>query len=64
MAKQFKIRPSQIIQLNNDYESFCFDEACTLILSHLNSEKNNKPKFEDEKPKNNKDVIEYLNNFN
>ncbi|ARC85641.1 hypothetical protein U732_1125 [Clostridium argentinense CDC 2741] len=64
MAKQYKQRPSEIIGLKNDYEAFCFDEACTYILSNMQNEDSPRPKFIDDKQtnkNNNNDVIEWLN---
>ena len=36
LAKAYQVRPSQYIQLDDDYEAFCFDEACAVILSRTN----------------------------
>lgn len=62
MAKQFKTRPSQIINLYNDYEAFCFDEACTYIIREMSKEDPKEPNFGINEPKknNNNDLIEYL----
>lgn len=67
MAKQYRQRPSEIIGLVGDYESFCFDEACAYILSKLQDEDSPKPRFEDDggtNKNNNDDVIEWLNTNN
>ncbi|BDR64017.1 Uncharacterised protein [Clostridium tetani] len=67
MSKQYQIRPSQIIALTNDYEAFCFDEACTYILAEMSKENGTEPKFEDNKnvnKQNNSDVIDWLNSNN
>ncbi|RXI52677.1 hypothetical protein [Clostridium tetani] len=64
ISKQYKQRPSEIIGLTNDYEAFCFDEACIYIISKLQEEGSPKPKFiddEDRNKTNNNDVIEWLN---
>lgn len=63
MGKQYKIRPSKVIGLTNDYEAFCFDEACTYILSEMSKEDGREPKFDDKNKNktNNNDVIEWLN---
>jgi hypothetical protein len=45
IAKQFNQRPSQVVGLNNDYEAFCFDEACLVILEELNKKDSKEPKF-------------------
>lgn len=64
MAKHYKMRPSQIINLNSEYEAFCFDEACSYILNELNKEDHREPSFDEEKPKNNDDLIEFLKSNN
>jgi hypothetical protein len=62
MSKQFKQRPSQIINITNDYEAFCFDEACAYIISELSKENPKEPNFDiNDKPTNdNNDLIAYL----
>jgi hypothetical protein len=49
MSKAYKIRPSQILRIENDYDAFCFDEACDYILSELCKEKPRTPKWGDNK---------------
>ncbi len=61
MAKNYNQRPSQIINLTGEYEAFCFDEACTYIVSELNKEDAKEPNFDLESPKNNDDLIAYFN---
>lgn len=67
ISKQYKQRPSSIIGLTNDYEAFCFDEACMYITSKLQDEDSPKPRFPDDEQvnkQNNNDVIEWLNTNN
>lgn len=35
MSKQYSLRPSQIIGVEDDYTAFCFDEACAFIRAKL-----------------------------
>lgn len=35
IAKRFKRLPSEILNIEDEYTAFCFDEACTFILSKL-----------------------------
>lgn len=35
MAKLYGKLPSEIIGVEDDYTAFCFNEACTCILMHL-----------------------------
>ena len=55
------MRPSQIINLNSEYEAFCFDEACSYILNELSKEDAREPEFDVETPiNNNDDLIDYF----
>lgn len=48
MSKTYKSRPSQLINLVDEYDAYCFDEACAFFLNELAEEKT--PHFmEDEK---------------
>ena len=53
MARTYKIRPSQILNIKNDYDAFCFDEACDYILCELSKEKPKTPKWKDEESNSN-----------
>ncbi|WP_317720255.1 hypothetical protein [Clostridium tetani] len=67
MAEQYKQKPSEIIGLTNDYEAFCFDEACIYIMYKLQDEEAPKPRFIDDgqvNKTNNNDVIEWLSTNN
>lgn len=50
------------MSLTNDYESFCFDEACVFIIRQL--EDKVEPKFEDEADNNNDNIIDFFNENN
>ncbi|BCZ46936.1 hypothetical protein psyc5s11_30030 [Clostridium gelidum] len=52
--------PSQIINLTNEYEAFCFDEACSYILNELGKEDAKEPKFDVDVPNNNDDLIDFF----
>ena len=62
MSKRFKIRPSQVLNLTNDYEAFCFDEACSFIMDQLEEKK--EPNFFDSETKNNDNIIDFFNENN
>lgn len=49
MAKSYKIRPSKILNISNDYDAFCLDEACEYILCELSQEKPKVPNWIDKK---------------
>ena len=42
-SRRFKKLPSEILRIEDEYTSYCFDEACEYILSQLDEEK--KPIF-------------------
>ena len=35
MARRFRSRPSEILQIEDGYEAYCFDEACCWMLGQL-----------------------------
>lgn len=39
MAKQYRIRPSELLNIEDEYTAFCFDEACAFISNNLESGK-------------------------
>ena len=51
MSKTYQVRPSEIIGIKDDeYASYCFDEACALFLSELSEKKT--PHFEEDEKTN------------
>lgn len=64
MVKHYQMRPSQIINLNSEYEAFCFDEACSYILNELSKEDHREPNFDEETQKNNDELIEFFKSNN
>lgn len=67
MAKTYKVRPSQILSIENSYDAFCFDEACDYIVYELSKEKPKAPKWIDDKANNsndNKATIEWMMKYN
>ena len=48
MSKLYCLRPSEVIGLYDEYEAFCFDEACNCIAYHLmNEEEANYREFDE-----------------
>ena len=43
MSKQWNIRPSSILEIDDCYTAYCFDEACHYILCQLENKK--EPQF-------------------
>ena len=35
MAKMYKVLPSQIVGIEDNYEAFCFNEACAYIRQQI-----------------------------
>lgn len=52
MARLYNRRPSEFIGLDDEYDSYCFDEACGFIIGKLESKE--EPNF-DWANQNNKD---------
>lgn len=38
MSKQYQIRPSSLIDIDDSYTAYCFDEACSYIISKMNND--------------------------
>ena len=66
ISKQYKQRPSEIIGLTNNYEAFCFDEACVYIINEISKEDAKEPKWIEERKEEcknkspNKNTIEWM----
>lgn len=60
------MRPSQILEIKNSYDAFCFDEACEFIIQELENKKT--PNWDNEEKSNNilkskssnKETIEWM----
>ncbi|WXR61235.1 hypothetical protein WG909_13170 [Peptostreptococcaceae bacterium AGR-M142] len=64
MSQTYKIRPSEILDINDSYVAFCFDEACMYIVDQL--KEGEKPRFLDDgqsynKPSNNSELVDFMN---
>ena len=46
-ANRFNKLPSEIARIHNEYEAFCFDEACDYIIRQLEDKKT--PKWREER---------------
>lgn len=51
MTRMYQERPSNILGIDDEYTSFCFDEACAYIMSKIDNGEN--PKFVVENDSNN-----------
>ena len=36
-AQRYNVRPSSLLGKLDDYTAFCFDEACAVIMKHLDN---------------------------
>jgi len=50
ISTKFHSLPSVVLNLDNDYEAYCFNEACAYILTKLENEET--PHFEEDKKQN------------
>ena len=64
LANKHQKRPSEIMNIDNDYLAYIFDEAALLLeVEATNSEGQlnwNKIKWKDKKTENNKDLMEFI----
>lgn len=68
-SRTYKLRPSEVINIDDEYTAFCFDEACMFIVQMLEeTDKNgkyvNEAKWhvekEEETDSNNSDLIDAI----
>lgn len=52
MSRRYKIRPSEILDINDSYTAYCFDEACDYLIEELSKENPPDPKWIDDVEKN------------
>ena len=50
MSRFYRVRPSDILGLNDEYTKYCFDEACMYILNQIDDKK--VPRFPEDKKEN------------
>ena len=64
MAKHYRKRPSEILNIDNDYLAYIFDEVALYLESEATDEKGkvnwNKIRWKENKKKSNKDFIEFI----
>lgn len=64
MAKHYKKRPSEILNIENDYLAYCFDEVALLLEAEATNKEGElnfeKIKWKDNKKKSNKDLIKFI----
>lgn len=64
MSKHYRKRPSEILNIDNDYLAYIFDETALFLESEATDEKGNtnwnKLKWKDNKKENNRDFIEFI----
>lgn len=37
MSQRYNERPSVLLGIDDEYSAYCFDEACALIMTHLDN---------------------------
>ena len=64
MSKRYKKRPSEILNIDNDYLAYIFDEVALYLESEATDEKGNinwkKIRWTDNKKRSNRDFIEFI----
>lgn len=46
MSRIYNCKPSEIMHLENEYDAFCFDEACAYIILEMEQDDDNKKRKE------------------
>ncbi len=69
MAKRYQKRPSEIMNIDNDYLAYIFDEAALYLEAEATDDKGqvnwNRIRWKgEEKKKSNKDLIEFIKKYN
>ena len=66
MANKYRKRPSEILNIDNDYLAYCFDEAALYLEAEATDDKGqvnwNRIRWKDEKKKSNRDLIKFIQN--
>ena len=64
MAKQYQKRPSEILNIDNDYLAYMFDEMALYLEAEATDSKGktnwNRIKWTDKKSQGNKELIEFI----
>ena len=64
MAKHYNKRPSEILNIDNDYLAYIFDEVALYLESEVLDDKGNyhwnKIRWTDNKKRSNRDFIEFI----
>ena len=64
MAKHYQKRPSEILNINNDYLAYMFDKVALYLEGETTDDKGklnwNRIKWKDNKKKSNKDFVDFI----
>lgn len=64
LANKYQKRPSEILNIDNDYLAYIFDEVALYLESEATDDKGNinwnRIRWKDEKKKSNKELIEFI----
>ena len=64
MAKRYNKRPSEIMNIDNDYLAYCFDEVALYFEVQATDDKGhinwNRIRWKDDKKKSNKDLMDFI----
>ncbi len=68
LANKYHKRPSEIMNIDNDYLAYIFDEAALFLEAQATDDKGqvnwNRIRWKGEKKKSNKDLIEFIKKHN
>lgn len=64
IAKRYKKRPSEIMNIDNDYLAYMFDEVALILEDNATNDKGeinwNSIRWKDNKKQTNKDLVEFI----
>lgn len=67
MAKHYNKRPSELLNVENDYLAYCIDEVAYYLEGEAMDDKGNinwnKIRWKDNKKNNNKDFVEFVQKY-
>ncbi|HHY13723.1 MAG TPA: hypothetical protein GX526_03675 [Thermoanaerobacterales bacterium] len=67
MAKHYRKRPSEILNIDNDYLAYCFDEVALYLESEATDDKGNVNwnmiKWKDNKKESNRELVQFIQKY-
>ena len=67
MAKHYRKRPTEILNIDNDYLAYCFDEVALYLESEATDDKGNVNwnmiKWKDNKKESNRELVQFIQKY-